>query len=425
MPDKTEKKHKHLSLDEREEIQGCLDHGMTFKAIGRRIGKDQTTVSKEVKRHLVPQPLEHRAFDSQGNPLPPEPCPRHLKAPFRCNPCEKKHRLCALQKRFYHAKRAQKAYESLLVECREGTPLNRESFYQMDAIIAEQMKKGQHLYHISQTQNLGASTASVYRYLHKGYLSAGKMDFPRVVKFKPGQPRQREYIPKSAKLGRTYDDFLTHVAGNSLNSWVEMDTVIGRIGGKVILTLDFTFRNFQAGLLLDNKTSLEAAHKIKKLKHALTLARLRFGEVFPVILSDNGGEWVTKCASGTFFPARLSVQPTSTRSNGTRHGRKKPCSFSAAPTHPARSRTARRITPCSATSFPLAPPSTTFPKTPSTSSFPTSTASNARAWAANLPLRSLLSSLAAMLPPLWVSAPSLPPMLSSRLICSESSDSTI
>ena len=50
MPDETTtKKHMHLTLDEREEIQGCLNHGMTFKAIGQRIGKDQTTVSKEVK----------------------------------------------------------------------------------------------------------------------------------------------------------------------------------------------------------------------------------------------------------------------------------------------------------------------------------------------------------------------------------------
>ena len=217
--------------------------------------------------------------------------PRHLKAPFCCNPCEKKHRLCAFQKRFYHAKPAQKAYESLLVECREGVPLNRESFYEMDAVIAKQMKRGQRLYHISQTQTLGASTASVYRYLHKGYLSAGKMDFPRVVKFKPRQPRQREYIPKSAKLGRTYDDFRAHVAENSLNSWVEMDTVIGRIGGKVILTLDFTFCNFQAGLLMDNKSSLEAAHKIRQLKNSLALAGLRFGDLFPVILTDNGGEF--------------------------------------------------------------------------------------------------------------------------------------
>ena len=204
MPDKTAKKHKHLTLDDREEIQGCLNHGMTFKAIGQRIGKDQITVSKEVKRHLVSQSLEHQSFDSQGNLLPPEPCPRHLKPPFCCNPCEKKNRLCAFQKRYYHAKPAQKAYESLLVEARDGVPLGRESFYQMDEIIARQMKKGQHLYHILQTQDLAVSKSSVYRYLHKGYLSAGKMDFPRVVKFKPRQPCQQEYIPKSAKVGRTY-----------------------------------------------------------------------------------------------------------------------------------------------------------------------------------------------------------------------------
>ena len=47
-----EKKNKHMILDERIEIQECLDKGMTFKAICERIGKDQTTVSKEVKKHF-------------------------------------------------------------------------------------------------------------------------------------------------------------------------------------------------------------------------------------------------------------------------------------------------------------------------------------------------------------------------------------
>ena len=46
MPDLT-KKNKHLTLEERVEIQECLNHAMTFKAIAARIGKDQTTVSKE------------------------------------------------------------------------------------------------------------------------------------------------------------------------------------------------------------------------------------------------------------------------------------------------------------------------------------------------------------------------------------------
>jgi len=47
------KKFKHMTMEDRIEIQECLDKNMSFKAIGRRIGKDQTTVSKEVKKHLV------------------------------------------------------------------------------------------------------------------------------------------------------------------------------------------------------------------------------------------------------------------------------------------------------------------------------------------------------------------------------------
>ena len=35
MPDNTTKKHNQLTLGEREKIQGFLNYGMTFKAIGQ------------------------------------------------------------------------------------------------------------------------------------------------------------------------------------------------------------------------------------------------------------------------------------------------------------------------------------------------------------------------------------------------------
>jgi len=78
-------KNKHLTLEDRTEIQQCLDHGMTYKGIAARIGKDQTTVSKEVKKRLVftPSKVTHR--DKNGNELPPPVCPRLLKTPFVCN----------------------------------------------------------------------------------------------------------------------------------------------------------------------------------------------------------------------------------------------------------------------------------------------------------------------------------------------------
>lgn len=86
MIDMKASRNKYLSLDERIEIQECLDHGMTFKAIGRRIGKDRTTVSKEVKKHLTVRPAQSVRLNEHGDKLPHEPCPLLLKAPFACGP---------------------------------------------------------------------------------------------------------------------------------------------------------------------------------------------------------------------------------------------------------------------------------------------------------------------------------------------------
>jgi IS30 family transposase len=264
---------------------------MTFKAIANRISKDQTTVSKEVKKHLDIRSEGVRHLDGDGNPITPQICPALLKAPFVCNPCSKKHRVCKYQKQYYHAKTAHKEYETLLSDSREGIPLNKESFYELDEIISTEIKKGQHLYHIMQTHDLCVSKSTVYRHLKRGYLSVSSVDFPRVVKFKARRAKRSVYVPKAAKVGRTYDDFLAHIEENNQTSWVEMDTVIGRSGGKAVLTLDFTFCNFMVGILLEDKSSLEMATKIRALKSSFNEAGLDFGMVFPLVLTDNGSEF--------------------------------------------------------------------------------------------------------------------------------------
>ena len=45
-------KNKHLSFDERLEIERGLKNNLSFKQIGKNIGKDCTTVSKEIKNHI-------------------------------------------------------------------------------------------------------------------------------------------------------------------------------------------------------------------------------------------------------------------------------------------------------------------------------------------------------------------------------------
>jgi IS30 family transposase len=291
MIEKETRKNKHLTLEERIEIQECLDRKMSFKSIGKLIGKDQTTISKEVKKHLEARDDGVSCFGKDGSLLTREVCPELFKAPFVCNPCAKRHSRCKYTKQFYHAKAAQKAYESLLCEAREGIPLNKESFYEIDRLITEGVRNGQHLYHIMKTHELGISKSTVYRHVKAGYLSVGSMDFPRIVKFKPRKPKPAQYVPRAVKLGRTYEDFLAYITENAMASWVEMDTVIGRPGGKVIVTFDFTVCNFMFGLLSDSKTAADVSEKIIDLKARLSADDFRFGDILPVVLTDNGGEF--------------------------------------------------------------------------------------------------------------------------------------
>ena len=282
---------RHLTEESRQEIMECLDKGMSFKNIARRVGKAQTTISREVKKHLTVQPLSVKRTKADGSPIEDKPCPMLLKAPFVCNPCKRRRCNCAYQKQLYIAKKAQGEYKTLLHEAREGIPLNKEEFWEADSIIADGFKKGQHLYHIMESNDVGFSKSSAYRHLHRGYLSVSKMDFPRVVKFKARKQHRPDSIPKAVREGRTYTDFLAFIGEKDCTSWVEMDTVIGRIGGKVIMTFDFTLCNFMFGLLLDNKTAAEASSKIRALKEHMADHELRFGDVFPLLLTDNGGEF--------------------------------------------------------------------------------------------------------------------------------------
>ncbi len=140
-------KHKHLTLSDLNDIQLGLERGETFKAIGQLILKDPTTISIETKRNK-------QIRDSTSNTLP---YPLLDKAPFVCNGCPKRRQNCGYQKIFYLAIQAQKQCERTLAEAREGTPLNSQTFWDMDKVISDGVKKGQSIYHILKTHNLNVS----------------------------------------------------------------------------------------------------------------------------------------------------------------------------------------------------------------------------------------------------------------------------
>ena len=277
-------KGKHLTFDERVNIQEGLVRGVSFKDIAKSIERDPTTISKEVKKHIY---IHTNSFVNCD-----DCCSLLLRAPYVCNGCKYRSRSsCHFPRHLYDAKRAQLEYETLRSESREGIPLNKESFYKTERIISNAVNNGQHIYHAIHANNLPVSTATVYRHINKGYYSISKIDLPRAVKFKPRLSHKCKYVSSSLRKGRSYAEFQEYCIDNNISAYVELDTVIGLIGGKTIMTMHFTSFNFMFGLLLENKTAAEVAHKIQELKQRLVNNGFSFSEIMPVILTDNGREF--------------------------------------------------------------------------------------------------------------------------------------
>ena len=292
-----------MDLEARLEIQLGLERRWTIKKIAETIEKDPTTVSKEIKKHIqvknninTEDEAETIYYDNSGNIIPTPTCPLLLKSPYVCNGCHNKKKRCGYVKQFYYAKKAQIEYEKDLVESRTGVALSKKAFWEMNRIVTVKLKQGQHLYHITQTNDLGASQSSIYRYMKKGYLDATVFDLPRLVKFKARKSYVPNAIPKAVRVGRTYNDFKAYLQTQDIWYWAEMDTVIGRIGGKVIMTFTINTNSFMFGLLLDNKTAIEAEDKIKALKSKIEATGLKFSSIVRTLVTDNGGEFANTWA---------------------------------------------------------------------------------------------------------------------------------
>lgn len=98
-------------------------------------------------------------------------------------------------------------------------------------------------------------------------------------------------MPKdtSIRKGRTYEDFEKFIRENPDSSIIEMDTVEGKKGGKVLLTMLFRNSKLMLAFLLDDKTSNSVLNVFNWLESIL--GNDLFEKTFPVILTDNGCEF--------------------------------------------------------------------------------------------------------------------------------------
>ena len=316
---------KHLTQNERNIIEQRLLIRESFKSIAHELGKDPTTIAKEVKNHIqyrktgcygrVFNDCEHRMncpvmhlcgnlrckrfcrfckshlCSSQCHEYQQEICSKLSKPPYVCNGCENR-QSCTLEKRVYSATHAQREYETVRSECRQGLQITEEEAIRLDSIISPLLIKGQSLHQIciNHADEIMLDERTLYYYVDKGIFTARNIDMPRVVRMGRRKKNKDRYkVDKKCRIGRTYQDFLKLMQEHPDLPVVEMDTVIGKIGGKVLLTLHFTVPQLMLAFIRDDNTSQSVIDIFDQLY--LELGPDTFRKLFPVLLCDNGSEF--------------------------------------------------------------------------------------------------------------------------------------
>lgn len=309
--------HKHLTLDQRNLIEQGLNQDLTLIEIANSIEKDPRTISKEIRKHMI---KKNRSFYNGSNTckkissckitslcgsfctkscktcgicnskcLEYEPliCKRLTRFPYVCNACHKKSS-CRLDKFYYRALIAFKSYKSDLSTCREGISLNELELAKLDSLISPQVLNGKSIASIHKNLSTDCSLSSLYNYIEKGYLSVRNIDLPRKVKFRK---RKKRCTPKNTKArqNRTYDNFKEYLKNFPDVQIVEMDTVEGVKGGKVLLTFFLRNCKLMLAFLLNEKTTEAVKEVFDTLENLI--GHDLFSKIFEVVLTDNGSEF--------------------------------------------------------------------------------------------------------------------------------------
>jgi len=140
-----------------------------------------------------------------------------------------------------------------------------------------------------------SSERTIYNYVNDCILTAKNIDLPRKVRYRPRKKAKTRFkVDKTCLIGRSYKDFLAFMESIEHCAVVQMDTVIGRVGGKVLLTLSFVNSSFMLAYLRDANTAKSVTDIFQMLWEVL--GKKSFMELFSVILTDNGSEFSNPAA---------------------------------------------------------------------------------------------------------------------------------
>lgn len=302
-------KNLHLTIQERIIIEKGIENGSTKAAIALTIGKDKSTVGKEIKKHreLVHKSsykincanmknCSHNHVCDNCADFKPFTCNRRDRSPGACNGCSK-YTHCRYDKYRYKADFSHKKYREDLVDSRTGINMSYEECKAMADIIVPLIKAGHSPYHIvTNHPGLNISEKTLYNYIENGiFREFGLLDIDLRIKTKrkitkKASNKYKKREDKKYLNGRTYDDFINYTAENKNLSVVEMDTVYNNGStGPFMQTFKFLDYSFMFIVYQEEKTAKSMVEGVDLLEKIL--GKDLFSEEVTIIKTDRGSEF--------------------------------------------------------------------------------------------------------------------------------------
>lgn len=302
-------KNLHLTVQERIIIEKGIVNGSTKAAIALTIGKDKSTVGKEIKKHreLVHKSsykincanmknCSHNHVCDNCADFKPFTCNRRDRSPGACNGCSK-YTHCRYDKYRYKADFSHKKYREDLVDSRTGINMSYEECKAMADIIVPLIEAGHSPYHIvTNHPELNISEKTLYNYIENGiFREFGLLDIDLRIKTKrkitkKASNKYKKREDKKYLNGRTYDDFINYTAENKNLSVVEMDTVYNNGStGPFMQTFKFLDYSFMFIVYQEEKTAKSMVEGVDLLEKIL--GEDLFSEEVAIIKTDRGSEF--------------------------------------------------------------------------------------------------------------------------------------
>jgi len=297
----------HLDLQDRMAIQLGIENNSTKVAIAKTLGKDPTTVAKEIRKHRIFKPKRRYGSSTDcvhirrckkcpndrkcSNYQEPK-CNRRDKSPGACNKCAKLS-ACRMKKYIYDANIAHEFYRKTLVDTRVGINMEAAEFKAMAETIAPLLKRGQSIYQILLANpEIKVGERTIYNYIDQGLLKPYGIDYFTLKEKVQRKQLKKKYNPRNERAtfeNRTYKDYRDFITINADLPTVQMDTVYNDPSGPYIQTFLFESTNFMIGFIHNEKTAASMAATLDYLEELL--GPELFCQLFPLILTDRGAEF--------------------------------------------------------------------------------------------------------------------------------------